>query len=266
MTPRSAGGQERGDVGGGPGVGRDARPAAAPVPVHPEAVDGDPATLRWVVPAGLLGMVGPVGHAPAPLESLRAAGTLRAIVAEPAAVRLTLAEGLTWRAEGARVRTALQEALAEAARAPGAFRPDLPDRSDLAPGAAREGADGGSAHNGAAPEWAAHHGADAAAGRPANAHGTTDPAARLRVAVEQVLAGDVGEYIASHGGQARIVDVTAADVVLDLGGTCAACPARGVTLSTRIDAAVRALYPGLGEVRLVEGPRRAPLLRIGRRP
>ncbi|MDO4239657.1 hypothetical protein, partial [Micrococcus sp.] len=82
---------------------------SAPVPTHPEAVPGDPATVRWAVPAGLLGMVGPVGATPAPLEALRADGTVRAVVAEPAALRLTLGPGRTWRAEGARVRAALAQ-------------------------------------------------------------------------------------------------------------------------------------------------------------
>ena len=251
--------------------------ARTPVPVHPEAVDGDPATLRWVVPAGLLGMVGPVGRAPQPLEELRGSGLLRAIVAEPAALRLTLAAGLSWRAEGARVRAALQEALAVALDDSAAFRPDFGDSAGVPDGASFgppvgppkvPGAGPNSSPNYAGAPFAAAS-ADPAAQNTAatpTVAASADPAVRLRAAVEQVLAGDVGQYIASHGGQARIVEVTAEDVVLDLGGTCAACPARGFTLNTRIDAAVRALHPGLGEVRLVEAPRRPPILRIGRRP
>ena len=285
--------------------------ARTPVPVHPEAVDGDPATLRWVVPAGLLGMVGPVGRAPQPLEELRGSGLLRAIVAEPAALRLTLAAGLSWRAEGARVRAALQEALAVALDDSAAFRPDFGDSAGVPDGAsfgppvgppkvpgagpnsspnyagapfAAASADPAAQNTAATPTVAASAdpaaqntaatptvaaSADPAAQNTAatpTVAASADPAVRLRAAVEQVLAGDVGQYIASHGGQARIVEVTAEDVVLDLGGTCAACPARGFTLNTRIDAAVRALHPGLGEVRLVEAPRRPPILRIGRRP
>lgn len=196
-------------------------PVPTPVPTHPEAVPGDPATLRWAVPAGLLGMVGPVGPAPEPLARLRDEGTVRALVAEPAALRITLGEGRSWRSDGPRVRGALTAALGllDAGRARCA--PEAPD------------AVGG--------------GAPLAAG-PAAA-GSADPDAVLRAAVEQVLAGPAGDYLRSHGGTAEVVSVAGGEVELALGGTCHACPARGFTLQMRLEAEVRRLVPDVRAVR-----------------
>lgn len=188
---------------------------SAPVPVHAEAVPGDPATLRWRVPAGALPLVGPVGACPEPLEALRADGLLTAVEARTDALLLTLAPGRSWSAEGSRVRGALQEALALQAAAHADGRPDL-----FAP--------------------------------PADDTSGTTASARLRAAVETVLAGEVGAYLASHGGRARVVEVTDRDVVLDLGGACAGCPARSFTLHARIEGALRALAPDLRELRLAE--------------
>lgn len=194
---------------------------SAPVPTHPEAVPGDPATVRWAVPAGLLGMVGPVGAAPAPLEALRADGTVRAVVAEPAALRLTLGPGRTWRAEGARARAALGDALAQLAAGRARCAPETPA------GAGRA---------------AAEAGVDAPVG-------SAEPDAVLRAAVEQVLAGPAGDYLRSHGGTARIASVADGEVALELGGTCHACPARGFTLQLRLEAEIRRLCPGVRAVR-----------------
>lgn len=228
------------------------------VPVHPEAVAGDPATLRWRVPADLMPVVGAIGECPEPLAALRAEGVLRALVAEPAAVRLTLGAGHDWRGDGPGVRTALQDALALqsealAAGGPGLFAPDLPGLPGV-PGLT--GVPGLPGHRGLAP--ADPGAAGSATGAQATRRALTAsaaPADRLRAAVEAVLAGDVGGYLASHGGGARLVSVSDRDVELDLGGTCAACPARGITLHTRIETAVRALYPDLGEVRLSDSGR-----------
>ncbi|MGC5048448.1 NifU family protein [Micrococcus porci] len=208
------------------GAERNGAVAAHPVPTHPEAVPGDRATLRWAVPAGLLGMVGPVGDCPAPLEALRADGTLRALVAEPAALRLTVGEGRTWRAEGARVRAALQEALALLAAGEATCAPEAPAGVVGGPGG------GGEAR------------AVACAGA------TADPDAVLRAAVEQVLAGPAGEYLRSHGGTARILGVEDGEVELALGGTCHACPARGFTLQMRLEAEIRRLCPDVRAVRM----------------
>lgn len=84
------------------------------VRLHPEAVPGDAQRLRWVVPLGVVPFLGPVAAMPGGLGDLVAAGMVTDVVLEPAAVLMTLADGASWRAEGARVRTALHEALARA--------------------------------------------------------------------------------------------------------------------------------------------------------
>lgn len=191
----------------------------APVPTHPEAVPGDPQTLRWVVPADLLGMVGAVGAAPAPLAGLREQGDVLALVAEPDALRITLAPAVSWRETGERVRAALAEALAQVRDGGERFAPDVVATEDTGDGP-----------------------------RPASSEGRDV----LRAAVEQVLAGEVGAYLASHGGAARIVEVADGAVTLSLGGTCASCPARGITLHQRLETAIRRLYPALREVAVEE--------------
>lgn len=83
------------------------------IPIHPEAVADDPQMLRWVMPAGTLGFVGRPAEVPPPLRDLYAAGVLvPPTLVEPGAVQLRIAPGRSWRVDGARVRTALQAALA----------------------------------------------------------------------------------------------------------------------------------------------------------
>ena len=111
------------------------------VPTHPLTTP-DPAVLRWVVPDGLLAFSGEVAHAPALLQALLEDGTLTSVQVVPGAVLTLLAEDRSWQVEGARVRTALVDALG----APGRWRPALsahavgPDEALEA--AAREIADG----------------------------------------------------------------------------------------------------------------------------
>ena len=87
------------------------RTARGPVPTHPLATP-DPAVLRWVVPDGLLPFAGTVAAAPTALQALMDDGTLAAVEAVPGAVLTLLADDRDWADEGARVRTALVEALA----------------------------------------------------------------------------------------------------------------------------------------------------------
>lgn len=229
--------------------------APGPVPTHPEAVPGDPATVRWTVPAGLLGMVGPVGHCPGPLAALREDGDVRAIVAEPAALRLTLAPGRSWRADGARIRTALVDALGQlrdgtASLAPETVALGMPARLDPHRPGTADGThptdpttvDGGQTGEGERPS----SGSPAAGSFPAT-HGDS-PDAVLQAAVDEALAGPAGQYLRSHGGTVRVVSAEDGTVVLDLGGTCRSCPARGFTLQMRLEAEIRRLYPDLREV------------------
>ena len=183
----------------------DAAPADAALALHPESVDGRPDTLRWVTRAAdALGFVGAPAAVPVPLAALLAGGgpsartspaVLSGVAVEPGAVLTTLAPGLAWRAEGARVRSALSLALAEPSG------------------------------------WAAPAGA-----------GADDV---LAAAVEQVIAGEVGEYVRSHGGAITLVRVAAGSAEVALSGACTHCPAAGLTLDRRVESAVRARYPAL---------------------
>ncbi len=177
----------------------DAPPACRLVPIHPESVAGDPATLRWSIPAAALGMVGVPAVVPTALQALLDDAVLESLFVEPAAVSTTLGPGASWREHGARVRTTLQEAL-------------------LTP-----------------EQW-----------RPAGAGSTADEL--LRAAVLQVLDGEVGHYIRSHGGSVRLLDVHDRDVKVELAGACSHCPASEITLTNRIETGIRALYPALGRV------------------
>ena len=80
------------------------------VPTHPLTTP-DPDVLRWVIPDGLLPFTGGVAHAPALLQGLLDDGTLSAVQVEDGAVLTLLGDGRSWRREGARVRTALVDAL-----------------------------------------------------------------------------------------------------------------------------------------------------------
>ncbi|GAA3341793.1 hypothetical protein GCM10020358_34480 [Amorphoplanes nipponensis] len=85
------------------------------IPLHPQAYPGDGNRLRWIVPAGLLGVTGPLRGAPAALAALLTDGTLAGATVEPAAVVTTLGAGRSWAADGPRIRDALHAALAEPA-------------------------------------------------------------------------------------------------------------------------------------------------------
>ena len=176
------------------------------VPCHPEPVEGDPQTLRWVVPAGTLGFVGAVAQAPAGLQALVDDGTVHTLVAEPAAVRIRLAPGHGWRREGHRVRQALDAALV------------------------------------LTEQW--------------HPNEASTPDDVLRAAAEQVVRGDVGDYIRSHGGGLSIQQVRDGSVTVELSGACTHCPAAELTLAGRFEAAVRELYPELRGV-IAREPARA---------
>ena len=67
--------------------------------------------LRWVIPDGLLPFTGEVAHAPALLQKLMDDGTLRSVRVDGGGVLTLLGAGHDWRTEGARVRSALVDAL-----------------------------------------------------------------------------------------------------------------------------------------------------------
>ena len=80
------------------------------VPTHPVTTP-DPDVLRWVVPDGLLPFTGEVARAPALLQALIDDGTLSSVRVDGGAVLTLLGPGRSWRQEGARVRSALVDAL-----------------------------------------------------------------------------------------------------------------------------------------------------------
>ncbi len=168
------------------------------VPIHPEPVYGDALSMRWIVPPDVLGFVGATTRLPETLQSLLDGSTIETLMVEPAAVLVRLRSGLTWRRDGAAVRTALQAAL------------------------------------GFPEQWL-----------PAQ-EGTPDDV--LRMAVREVIDGDVGGYVRSHGGQIELVDVLDGDVRVRMNGACTHCPASRVTLGDRFENAVRARYPQLRSV------------------
>jgi hypothetical protein len=76
------------------------------VPLHAQRCADAPDCLRWVTPAL------PVTGSGVPLAELIADGTLAEVILEPSSVVTRLGAGQTWASVGARVRTALHEALA----------------------------------------------------------------------------------------------------------------------------------------------------------
>ena len=85
------------------------------VPTHPTTTP-DPDVLRWVIPDGLLSFTGEVAQAPALLQELMDDGTLRSVRVDGGGVLTLLGTGHDWHTEGARVRSALVDALEAAAR------------------------------------------------------------------------------------------------------------------------------------------------------
>ncbi|WP_066972246.1 NifU family protein [Streptomyces sp. NRRL F-4489] len=108
------------------------------IPLHPQRVPDHPDRLRWIVPPGLLTVTGPLAGVPAPLAALLDDGTLAEVTAEPTAVVTRLGEGRSWSGDGARVRTALHNALADPTGWAPADRPDRPGDDDLLAAAARD--------------------------------------------------------------------------------------------------------------------------------
>ncbi|MFE9170563.1 NifU family protein [Streptomyces kebangsaanensis] len=88
------------------------------VPMHPEAT-ADPQTVRWVIPAGTLPVVGEIAEAPDELGKMLHSEDVVSLAVETQAVVIRLADGRSWSGTGARVRDALSAAL----RHPRQWRP-----------------------------------------------------------------------------------------------------------------------------------------------
>lgn len=82
------------------------------------------------------------------------------------------------------------------------------------------------------------------------AAGDSNPDKRIGAAVEHVLAGPQGDFIRSHGGEARLVEVRERVAVVEFTGSCRNCAALGFTLHGRIEQAVQELCPDLPGVKV----------------
>lgn len=91
--------------------------------------------------------------------------------------------------------------------------------------------------------------------------GDNSGSALLKAACLSVFEGPVGDFVRSHGGSVTLVSCTDVTATVDLGGQCAGCSASGVTLTHRVESAVRAVYPPLLRIELAatcgDTPRRS---------
>ncbi|MFE9023985.1 NifU family protein [Streptomyces sp. NPDC007808] len=81
-----------------------------------------------------------------------------------------------------------------------------------------------------------------------------DDDAELFGVAQEVLAGEVGEFVRSHGGSIDLVEVRDGVVTVRLGGACHGCPASWFTLYQRLERRLRRGHPGLREVRNAASP------------
>lgn len=106
---------------------------------------------------------------------------------------------------------------------------------------------------------------DAMAGDPLVAglllvHGLhpNDTQTRVRVALDSVRP-----YLASHGGDVELVEVTDAGVVkLQLTGSCDGCPSSATTLELAVEGAVRDAAPEITEIEVLVAPKAAGVIPI----
>lgn len=83
------------------------------------------------------------------------------------------------------------------------------------------------------------------------------PAALLTAAVHEVLAGQAGDYVRSHGGEVHVASVADDAVEVTFAGTCGHCPATGITLHDRLEVEVRRKYPALRSITATDSGRRS---------
>ncbi|WP_280908947.1 NifU family protein [Streptomyces sp. SAI-090] len=81
-----------------------------------------------------------------------------------------------------------------------------------------------------------------------------DDDAQLYGVARKALAGEVGDFVRSHGGSIELVDVRDGIVTVRLGGACHGCPASWFTLHQRLERRLRRHHPGLREVRNAASP------------
>lgn len=88
------------------------------IALHAERVDGDPCTVRWVVPPGVVPFVGEVLHAPGDCGAMLEKGLLSHVVLEASSVLTTVADPRTWTQLGERVGRALAHDLVDTSWVP----------------------------------------------------------------------------------------------------------------------------------------------------
>jgi Fe-S cluster biogenesis protein NfuA len=81
---------------------------------------------------------------------------------------------------------------------------------------------------------------------PGSAHLPDDEA--LRVAAAALLAGPVGQFAQSHGGNIELVGAGEGVVMVRPAGACHGCPAARHTLRQRLENQLRRRHPGLRSV------------------
>lgn len=86
---------------------------------------------------------------------------------------------------------------------------------------------------------------------PDGAAWQTARAVELGSVIAEVLEGEAGAFVRSHGGTAQLISVSGDDAVIEMGGTCGGCVLQEFTLQRRIAQAVREQYPALGELSVV---------------
>lgn len=67
----------------------------------------------------------------------------------------------------------------------------------------------------------------------------------LEAAARELLAGDLGDYVRSHGGVIEIVDARGGVLGVRLRGACQGCPASSLTLRHQVEQRLRERCPAL---------------------
>ncbi len=185
---------------------------------HPELTD-DPRTLRWVLRPELIPFVGRVQSAPESLQGFLNRGELERIEFAVDGVLITATSPQNWADLGPRVQSALSKSLSGMASG----SESVASRSaDLVVRGLEHG-------------WVAGEIID-----------------RLGAVVDYVLAGKSGDFVASHGGEIEVIEVSGDVVKIRFGGECSDCPARMITLQVKFVNEIRKYHPWLKSVDVVD--------------
>lgn len=73
-------------------------------------------------------------------------------------------------------------------------------------------------------------------------------AEEIRERVQDVLDAEINPSVAGHGGMIRLIDVKENVVYIQMGGGCQGCGQADVTLKYGIEASIRAVVDGVGDI------------------